>query len=76
MIEWLLAVFYYARNRISGDFFNTIDPFLPLALLESGQSAKATFITLANYKAAVGELNQAANTCRSIISAKWQVKVR
>jgi hypothetical protein len=27
MIEWLLAVFYYFRNRISGDFFNTIGQF-------------------------------------------------
>jgi len=27
MIEWLLAVFYYARNRISGDFFNTIGKY-------------------------------------------------
>jgi hypothetical protein len=33
MIEWLLAVFYYFRNRISGDFFNTIGQNRPLRML-------------------------------------------
>jgi len=38
------------------------DPFLPLALLQSGQSGKARFCELDVYNAAVGDLNQTAKT--------------
>ncbi|MDO8941087.1 MAG: hypothetical protein Q7U98_18185 [Methylicorpusculum sp.] len=36
------------------------DPFLPLAVLQTGQSAKTRFCELEGYKADVGDLNQTA----------------
>jgi hypothetical protein len=38
------------------------DPFLPVAFLQTGQSAKFRFCELANHKAAIGDLTQSAKT--------------
>jgi hypothetical protein len=38
------------------------DPFLPVAFLQTGQSAKSRFCELEGYKAAIGDLNQTANS--------------
>jgi hypothetical protein len=54
---------FSAMNRKSGR--STPDPFLTAAILESGQSARARFRRLANYKPAVGDLTQPAKTGHS-----------
>jgi hypothetical protein len=38
-----------------------IDPFLPVAFLQTGQSAKSRFCELEGHKAAIGDLTQSAN---------------
>jgi len=38
------------------------DPFLPVKILQTGQSAKSRFCELEGYKAAIGELTLSAIT--------------
>jgi len=38
------------------------DPFLPVTILQTGQSAKSRFCELEGYKAAIGELTLSAKS--------------
>jgi hypothetical protein len=44
-------------------------------LFQTGQSDKARFWKLADYKAAVGDLNQAANFCHSLMAKISEMNV-
>jgi hypothetical protein len=73
LIKLALAIFYASNQDTSEDFFNRIDPFLPLALLQTGQSAKSRFWELEGYKAIIGDLIQRPNAADRLALSEWQV---
>jgi hypothetical protein len=53
----------------------TIDPNLPVAFLQTGQSAKSSSCELEGYKAAIGDLTQSARKSQSAVSSQWLVNL-
>ena len=58
------------------DFFNTINPFLLVAFLQTGQPAKSRFCELDGQKAVIGDLTQSAKTGQSLNDSNGPVKDR